>query len=119
LEIAGKLNETGRAGDAILLFRASLDQYEGEELAPILFNLAVMLVNSGASKTEAIMLLDRAIKSHPNFIEMYEMKAQIAMQSNRIDDALCVLADGIRMAEKLNHSKKSEQMKSTLRKLLT
>jgi hypothetical protein len=97
IDLGQKLVEQKRPADCIEFFRLALNFLQGNDAFPVLFNLAVALVQDNRSG-EAWLAIDSAINIKPDHYQSYLLAAEIGRLNHRQDKSLSYLTKGLVVA---------------------
>jgi hypothetical protein len=100
IDVGQKLIEQKRSTDCIQLFRLALNFLQGNDAFPVLFNLAVALVQEDRPG-EAWLPIDSAINIKPDHYQSYLLAAEIGRLNHREDKSLSYLTKGLVVATDL------------------
>ncbi len=115
IEISRQLIESDRAKDAILVLKNALNNFNGKDAFPILFNLAHYLMASPEGYGEADIFLQRAIETNPEFTDTYILRAQNYKHLGMHEVGLKCVLDGLLSIKGSGQSDKKDVLLLNLR----
>lgn len=94
LAAAAKLQQQGRSEDAIRWLQRTLNNFSGMQAFPILFNLAVALMDSGRHGEAEVFAL-HAADIKPDYADAWILAARSCEKAGRLEDAKAILDAGL------------------------